>query len=202
MNDPNWTDEDILAAIESRDAQNLNAAFRYLYHNGPLRGAVWQQIKAMGGGEADFNEVFNLALVKFDQNVQNRIYDPALSRINTYVVNIARQLFHTQRRSDFRRQERHEKSIAGEKNEPQVNPERAFAASQKREILERAMTTLGDKCKQALSLFSLDYSMPEIAEMMGYKTSHVAKSALYECRKRLNTYLSGRPDLIAELLES
>lgn len=200
MKDPNWTNEKILAAIESRDAQQLNAAFRHLYHHGPLRGAVWQQIKALGGDEADFKEVFNQALVKFDQNVQARTYDPTQSRISTYIVNIARQLFYTQRRADSRRRERHEKSFAGEKNEPQVSSDQMIEANHKMEILEQAMTTLGDKCKHALKLFSLNYSMAEIAEKLNYKSPDVAKSALYECRKRLIAYISGRPDLIAELL--
>ncbi len=201
MKNPNWTDEALLDAIESRDAKRLNEAFRYLYESGPLRGAVWQQVKSLGGDEADFKEVFNLALVKFDQNVQERTYDPALSRISTYIVNIARQLFYTQRRADSRRRVRHEKSVA-EKGEPQVSPYQAIEASHKKDILEGAMTTLGDKCKQALKLFSMYYSMAEIAEEMNYHSADVAKSALYECRKRLTAFLSGRPDLIAELLES
>jgi len=202
MKDQKWTDPEILEALRSRDAGRLNAAFKQLYQDGKLRGAVWQQVRALGGDESDCKDVFNMALLAFDKNVQEATYDPARSQITTYIVNIAKQMFFTRRRSEARRVAMYDRSVEAGAIELHTNPEREMTVRHQKELLEQATSGLGEKCRQSLKLFSLDYSMAEIAEKMEYKSPDVAKMAVHDCRKRLHTYLTERPTLLAELLAS
>lgn len=87
-----WNDQNILEALQSNERARVNAAFRELYHDGKLRGAVWQQVRLLGGTDDDAREVFNMALAAFDRHVRENTYDPAQSRITTFVVTIARQM--------------------------------------------------------------------------------------------------------------
>jgi hypothetical protein len=41
--------------------------------------------------------------------------------------------------------------------------------------------------------------MAEIAEKLQYKSPDSAKMAVHDCRKKLNTILSDRPELLEEL---
>lgn len=196
-----WNDQNILEALQSNERARVNAAFRELYLDGKLRGAVWQQVRLLGGTDDDAREVFNMALAAFDRHVRENTYDPAQSRIATFVVNIARQMYHTRRRSESRRMAAHDRSMEGGGTEVQINPEQEMNRRHRKTLLEKATAELGDKCRQSLRLFSLDYSMAEIAEQMQYKSPDVAKMAVHDCRKRLHAYLTQHPALLAELRE-
>lgn len=197
-----WNDQNILDALQSRDRSRVNAVFEHLYKDGKLRGAVWQQVRLLGGNDDDAKEVFSMALVTFDRKVRENEYDPGRSQITTYLVNIARQMYYTRRRSDLRRVAAYDRSVEAETVETQTNPEQEMNRRHRKELLEQATAGIGDKCRQALRWFSLDYTMAEIAEKMHYKSPDVAKMAVHDCRKRLHAYLTEHPALLAELRES
>jgi predicted DNA-binding protein YlxM (UPF0122 family) len=66
-------------------------------------------------------------------------------------------------------------------------------------LLDTVLSAAGDRCKQLLKLRSTDYSMSEIAEIMGYRSQDVAKNAALDCRKKINEFLAGKPSLLAAL---
>lgn len=81
---------------------------RHLCLNEKLKGAVRQQLRALGGGEDDVREMLNQALVVFLNHVEEEKYDPTRSAVSTYIVKIAAQMFYTQRRSEKRRSAMHQ----------------------------------------------------------------------------------------------
>jgi RNA polymerase sigma factor (sigma-70 family) len=202
MKNPIWTDQDILQMLRSRDAKSVNNAFKQLYQDAKLRGTVLQQVRALGGNEDDAREMFNMALLAFDKSVQEGTYDSTRSQITTYIVNIAKQMYHTRRRSEIRRVAMYDRSVDAGITETQTNPEKEMTLQHKKQLLDQAMAGLSEKCRQALKLNSMDYSMAEIAEMMQYRSPDVAKMAVRDCRGHLHTYLTERPTLLAELRAS
>ena len=200
MKDQFNEDSDILAALQSQDNPRINAALKHLYSD-KLRSFVRQQVYALGGGDEDARECLNEALLKFLQYVEDGKYDPSQSRISTYIVKIATQMYHTKRRSQFRREKMHDRSMDAGIIETETNPEEAINHQHRKDLLDRVLSMIGDKCRQLLQWHGASFSMAEIAEKVGYKSTDVAKMAVQDCRKKLNQFLSQRPDLLAELRE-
>ena len=192
-------DHDILKALYSKEPASVSAALKHLLSDNKLKGAIRKQVYALGGDENNVPDVLNQALLAFYNQTDDGKYNPALSSITTYVVNIATQMYYTRRRSENRRAAMHDRSIEAGDVETFTNPEQEMSIEYRKELLDKVLHTTGGRCHQALRLQSFSYSMAEIAEKMNYKSADVAKMALLDCRKKLNNYLSGRPDLLAEL---
>lgn len=197
MKDPFKNDQDILEALRSRVTSSVNAALRHLLGGKP-KGAVRQKVYALGGNEEDAQEVLNQALMVFFNHVEDGIYDPALSAITTYIVNIAGKLYYTRRRSEIRRLARHDKAFEAEDTETNISPEDEMSLQETKTLLDKVLSMTGDRCRELLKLRSFDFSMAEIAEKMNYKSPDVVKAAAQDCRKKLNNILATRPELLAE----
>lgn len=194
-------DHDILEALRSKVPANVSAALKHLFQNDKLKAAVRQQLYLQKGDEHDTREMLNQALVVFLNQVEDGKYDPALSGITTYIVKIAAQLYYTKRRSEMRRMAMHDRSVVASVVEIATNPELEMNFQHTQKLLEEAIALTGEKCRQALKLYSFSFSMAEISEKLSYKSADVAKMAIQDCRKKLQKILTERPDLLAELRE-
>ena len=179
----------------------INAAMRDLCLNEKLKGAIRQQLRGLGGDENDAREMLNQALVAFLNHVEEDKYDPTRSAVSTYIVKIAAQMYYTKRRSEQRRAAMHDRSIDVGKVDIETNPELDFNLQHQRAFLDKLLILTGEKCRQLLQLYSHGYSMGEIADKFQYKSHDSAKMAVRDCRKKLNTNLSERPELLEELRE-
>ena len=66
---------------------------------------------------------------------------------------------------------------------------------ERQNIMERALSSLGEKCKKLLTLYQLSYSMKEIAAEMGYGSDQVAMNQCSECRKKLKQLIENNNEL-------
>lgn len=192
--------DELFNALQGTGLQR-EAAFRQLYSDGKLQGAIRQQLLPMGGDANDVQEMLSEALIELDQQLALGKYDPAVSKITTYLVAIARQKFFTRRRSEQRSAARHQQLAAQQPLEQSVDPNTALQRQHQKNILARLLDATGEKCREALRLYSFDYSYLEIADLLSYKNDQVAKMAVYDCRKRLRKILAEQPELAAQLLE-
>jgi RNA polymerase sigma factor (sigma-70 family) len=175
-----WTDSQIVAALQA-DRAAEEAALKMLLKDDALRRAVFAQVFSLGGGDADAKDALSVALVVFAEQVRAGKYDPAKSAVRTYIVSIARQWHYTRRRSDWRRAALHWRVF----NDSVADPEKEVANTQFGEVMDTVLEQLGEKCRKIMKLYSLDYSMAEIAENMAYKDHTIAKTETANCRKRL-----------------
>ena len=201
MKDQFDEDQDILEALRSQDTPRINAALKHLLQSEKLRNFVRKQVFALGGNDEDVREFLSQALLVFLNRVEDGRYDPSLSSISTYIVKVASQMYHTRRRSEGRRAAMYDRSMEAGAVETETNPEETINMQHRKETLGKVLAQIGDKCRQLLSLFGSSYSMAEIAKKIGYKSTDVAKMAVMDCRKKLNQFLSTRPDLLTELRE-
>ncbi len=71
-----------------------------------------------------------------------------------------------------------------------------------REIMENALSILGERCKKILLMFNDDFNMKEIAEEMGFANEDVAKKEKYGCQKKFIAQLCANPQIRNLLTEN
>jgi RNA polymerase sigma factor (sigma-70 family) len=183
----NWTDEAMLAAIQSGGRTREDALRRFYLLPG-LRETVTRFVLDNGGNRSDAQDVFQEALVLFDRNLREGRFE-GKSTLTTYFVAIAKWHWVTLRRQHGRYTELSPAQYDGEAESPEADTLRA----EHRELLTEAMSHIGDRCRELLRRYQLDYSMEEIAQEMGYSNAETAKKEAYRCRMRLREHLQNNP---------
>ena len=69
-------------------------------------------------------------------------------------------------------------------------------SDERKDLLDKAIAQLGERCQKILGLYKLDYSMKEAAEILALSSAELAKKQASECRKKLRDYLEERPELL------
>lgn len=183
----NWTDESLLAAIQSGGQERENALRRFYLLPG-LREAVTRLVLDNGGSRTDAQDMFQEAFVLFDRNIREGRFE-GKSSLATYFVAIAKWRWVTVRRQQGRYQELSPAQYDGEVESPETETLR----TEHSELLATAMGQIGERCRELLRLYQLDYAMEEIAQKMGYAGADVAKKEAYRCRMRLREHLENHP---------
>ena len=183
----NQTDEALLSAIQGGGQARENA-LRHLYLLPGLRETVTRFVLDNGGNRSDAQDVFQEALVLFDRNVREGRFERK-SALATYFVAIAKWRWVTLRRQQGRYTEISPAQYDGEAESPETETLRA----EHRELLAGAMGQIGERCRELLRLYQLDYAMEEIAAKMGYSGADTAKKEAYRCRMRLREQLENNP---------
>ena len=183
----NWTDETLLAAIRG-GGQAREAALRHLYLLPGLRETVARFVLDNGGSGADAQDMFQEALVLFDRNLREGRFE-GKSALKTYFVAIAKWRWVTLRRQQGRYAELSPAQYDGEAESPEADILRA----EHRELLAEAMGHIGERCRELLRLYQLDFTMEEIAGKMGYSGADTAKKEAFRCRMRLREHLEKHP---------
>ncbi|GAB4496369.1 MAG: hypothetical protein OHK0019_27970 [Saprospiraceae bacterium] len=189
----NWNDASLLAAIQGGGSER-EQALRHFYLLPGLRETVARFVLDNGGSRSDAQDVFQEALVLFDRNLREGRFE-GKSTLTTYFVAIAKWRWVTLRRQQGRYRELSPAQYDGEVESAETETLRA----EHRELLSEAMGHIGERCRELLRLYQLDYAMDEIAQKMGYSGPDVAKKEAYRCRMRLREYLENHP-LWAEYL--
>lgn len=183
----NWTDETLLAAIQNGGQARENA-LRHLYLLPGLRETIIRFVLDNGGNRSDAQDVFQEALVLFDRNLREGRFE-GKSALATYFVAIAKWRWVTLRRQQGRYTELSPAQYDGEVDSPEAETLRI----EHRELLAEAMAQIGERCRDLLRLYQLEYSMEEIAGKMGYSGADVAKKEAFRCRMRLRERLENNP---------
>lgn len=183
----NKTDASLLVAIQG-GGQAREEALRHFYLLPGLRETVARHVLDHGGSRTDAQDVFQEALVLFDRNLREGRFE-GKSALSTYFVAIAKWRWVTLRRQQGRYQELSPAQYDGEVESPEAETLR----TEHRELLGEAMGHIGERCRELLRLYQLDYAMEEIAVKMGYSGADVAKKEAYRCRMRLREHLENHP---------
>ena len=181
------TDEALLSAIQEGGQARENA-LRYLYLLPGLRETVARFVLDNGGNRSDAQDVFQETLVLFDRNLREGRFE-GKSALATYFVAIAKWRWVTLRRQQGRYTEISPAQYDGEAESPETETLR----TEHRELLVGAMGQIGERCRELLRLYQLDYAMEEIAVKMGYSGADTAKKEAYRCRMRLREQLENNP---------
>ena len=184
---PDWTDEALAKAIRAGGAQR-EAALQAMYQKPGLRETVIRLVLDSGGSRDDAMDVFQETLVLFDRNLREGRFE-GRSALATYFVGIAKWRWLAVRRQRGRFTE----YSAEQHDELVESPEHETLKAEHRDWIEAALGKIGERCRQLLRLYQLDYSMEEIAQTMEYANADVAKKEAYRCRMRFRDLLDQNP---------
>lgn len=184
---PDWTDETLANAIRNGGPLR-EAALQAIYQRPGLRETVIRFVLDQGGSRDDALDVFQETLVLFDRNLREGRFE-GRSTLTTYFVGIAKWHWIALRRQRGRVTE----LLPDHYDGLVESPEHEVLHAEHRGWLEAALGQIGERCRQLLRLYQLDYSMEEIAQTMHYANPDVAKKEAYRCRMRFRNLLEQHP---------
>lgn len=193
MANTDWSDDTILTGIQNGGPAREQALKR-LYQLPGLREAVTRYVLDHGGDRQDAQDMFQESLVLFDRNLREGRYE-GKSSLRTYFVAIAKWRWVTVRRQKGRYAELSPLHYDGEVDSPEAETIRV----EYRELFQEALGQIGERCRDLLKLYQLEYSMEEIAQLMQYGNADVAKKEAYRCRMRFRELLENHPEFSALL---
>ena len=129
----------------------------------------------------DVLDIYQDAVVVFCEHIRKGRLDNLQSTISTYIFAIGKYKIYA-----LLKKEKREVSIDEIGHEyPDLVPE-PDEPIENMQILRQAFLTLGDKCRQVLTLFYYEEKkLDEIQEIMGYESKDVLKSQKSRCLKKL-----------------
>lgn len=190
-----FTDEDLTKAIQQGGAA-MERAMRHFYEEGAYQQAFIHWLGKKGGQMEDAKDIFQDGLSHLIVNIRAGKFQ-GNSSLKTYLFRICTNLWNTK----FRRSQKLEsiKETLPEEKEPEASPEEILLYQEQEVLLAAVLSQIGKSCKKVLGLWSLSYSMAEIAQEMDYKSEGMARKKKYECFKKLMALLKDRPDLMEQL---
>lgn len=190
-----FTDDDLTDAIQQGGAA-MERAMRHFYDEGAYQQAFIQWLSNKGGQTEDAKDVFQDGLSHLIVNIRAGKFQ-GKSSLKTYLFRICTNIWNNKfRRSQKLKSIKEELPIAEELED---SPEEMLLYQEQEVLLAAVLSQIGKSCKKVLGLWSLSYSMAEIAREMEYKSEGMARKKKYTCFKKLMSLLKDRPDLMEQL---
>ena len=193
-----FSDEELITAIEEGGAK-MEAGMHFLYNRSGYKTEILGWLEKKGASTDTANDAFQDGVRHLILNIRNEKFRGA-SSLKTYLFRICINLWNGQ----YRRAKRLEEiKLELPKEEEAVHaPDEILEYKERAALLDGVLSQLGQSCQKVLGLWSLSYSMTEIAQQAGYKSDGMARKKKHDCFKRLMKLLQDRPDLMKELLEN
>jgi RNA polymerase sigma factor (sigma-70 family) len=189
MKKPDFTDEQLVAAI-SAGGSGRETALKAIYEDGDLKRMVAAFVRNHQGNATDGQDMFHEGMIVLDRNIREGKFRGE-APVKGYLYSICRFLWMNQLRKQA-----HTSSVAEMPPvyEPDnLTPEVALVTEERKDMLNRLLQELGDRCRQILELWKLSYSMEEIAESLGFSSSDMARKAKYRCHVSLLEIIRKNP---------
>jgi RNA polymerase sigma factor (sigma-70 family) len=176
-------DEDLIRRIRENDRSVLGEIFlRY-------DRMVCAYIQSNGGSHDDAEDMLQESVIALWQQVCSGTFE-VKARLSTYVMAIAKNKW----LAELRRRRHHSQDSAADELETlDPNPLQEALDGERLEHFRLAFDQLQPVCRQLLTLYYFEErSMNNIAEIMNFANSDVAKSKKYQCLKALEKLLGRR----------
>lgn len=193
MENPKWTDDEILTAVRGSE-ESRRQALRHFFTEKALLAMVVSYVASQGGNEQDGEDVYQDAAILFDRNLREGRFE-GRSSLRTYFMAIAKWHWVSKRR----KYNGHLELSYAPEDATNENPETHVIEGERRELIDGVLAQLGRKCEKLLKLYMLRHSMDEIAEALGMSSGGQAKKDAYKCRVKMRAYLEQNPHLKDQL---
>ncbi len=193
MQKPPLTEHEIAEALCSHLPDRRAAALTSLFRSPKLRQLAIAHAHRHGGNRQDGEDLFQDAILIFDRKTREGLFRGE-GNLEAFFMGIVRWHWLNTR------QKTRKSALRFPAELPDLawdgsNPEMDFLLTERRDLLEKLLAQLGDKCRTLLKLYQLDWSMEEIAAAMGYANRGVAKKEAFLCRQRFRALLERCPEL-------
>lgn len=167
-------------------------AIALIYGDMKLKNQIISFIKSNSGSHEDGIDTFHEGIIALDDNIRKGKFKGEGS-LKGYLFSICRFVW-------FNRLKREKRIIYTSENAEldQVTfntPEHLSLVEEQKEILNRLLGRLGEKCQNILEMWKLSYSMEEIATEVGLADAGVARRQRYNCYQKLLQIIDEEPNL-------
>lgn len=192
-----FNDEEIIDAIKAGGIK-LEKVLHYLYHESGYRESIISLLGKQNASREDVKDLFQECVCILLMNIRKGKFQ-GNSTFNTYFTSIIKRRWWSKFSKDAVQADR----IRNMKMEVETaeSPEQIILYKEKSQKVEKLLGHMDDKCEKVLSLWSLNYSMKEIAQLVGYNNADVARQKRLKCHRKLMSILKKNPGLAKELKE-
>jgi RNA polymerase sigma factor (sigma-70 family) len=184
------SETELIGALIGADPERRRLALRSLFDDPGLRQSTINHVRRHGGSRQDAEDVFQEAVIIFDRKLRLGAFRGE-GTAEAFFMGIVRWYWFDEQQRAVKTTLALQKSIA--ELPPQGDPELEYLLAERREQLGQLLDQLSEKCRNLLKMYQLSYSMEEIAGLMGFANSGVAKKEASLCRKRLRAVFNKNP---------
>lgn len=181
MNSITEIDQQLLESIRQGGAAR-QAALRKIYDDRELQRMVIAYVRNHRGDATEGQDMFHEGIIVLDRNIREGKFRGE-APLKGYLYSICRFLWMNQMRKLSRATTVAEVPV--EDDTDLITPEIQLVAQEQKDMLNRLLHELGERCRQILELWKLSYSMEEIAESLGFSSADMARKAKYRCHLSL-----------------
>jgi len=146
---------------------------------------IEKHVLANSGSKDEALDIFQEALVTLYKKVNTKDFDPEVKVVG-FLITTCKFLWSNELRKKKVRQRSDDSKL--DRLEYEDDMDGAFEKESKIQLIEKAIQSLGDKCKQILeSFYFKSISMTVIAKKFGFKSVNSAKAQKYKCMERVRT---------------
>ena len=189
MKKPDFTDEQLVSAISS-GGQGREMALKAIYEDKDLKRMVAAFVRNHQGDATDGQDMFHEGMIVLDRNIREGKFRGE-APLKGYLYSICRFLWMNQLRKLAHTSTVAEMPLTTETDT--LTPEVTLITEERKDLLNRLLNELGERCRQILELWKLSYSMEEIAESLGFSSSDMARKAKYRCHVSLLEIIQKNP---------
>lgn len=146
-----------------------------------------------GANKDDVETVFNTSLMQFMKTViKNKDLEVSTS-VDSYIMGIARYVWYKELRQQIKN--RSDEIEDQYDLSTDVTPESLVIDHSQKDLIAELLSYLGKNCREILMYWANGYKMAEIADLVGYNSSNMARKKKYKCLKELLTVLDKNPHI-------
>ena len=177
-----------------------NEALRWIYQQEKWRKSVDKMVMGMGGDLDQSEDVFQEGIAIFARNIMQGRFNGE-SALLTYFVGICRFCYlrkiEQNKITSVEMTHHEDKEVDG----PEVSMIKQERSESQSKMMRYLLGELKDKCRKILKMYSLKYSMEEIANEMGFEKAQSAKNATMKCRKKLRELIVSNKTIYQKVQE-
>jgi RNA polymerase sigma factor (sigma-70 family) len=189
----NTEKSDIVADICAGGSKR-NTALRLLYKNEKVKGSIAQYVLNYGGDDEDVRHVFQEAVIVFDRKIREGRFRKD-SQWDTFIIGIGRNICRNHMRTKKKWNSLDDKESSKEDLQSAVYADTHYYFKELSGVLSETLEGLKPLCREVLMLWTQDYSMSQIAEMLDLGRPANARKRKFRCMKELMNVIQSRPDL-------
>ncbi len=189
MKKPEFTDEQLVTAI-SAGGSGRESALKAIYEDGDLKRMVAAFVRNHQGNATDGQDMFHEGMIVLDRNIREGKFRGE-APVKGYLYSICRFLWMNQLRKQAHTSHVAEMPVSSEPDT--LTPEVTLITEERKDVLNRLLQEIGERCQRILELWKLSYSMEEIAETLGFSSSDMARKAKYRCHVSLLELIRKNP---------
>lgn len=190
-----YSDEQLMEGIK-QGGMAREAALRQIYRDTNLQRMVTAYVRNHRGDATEGQDMFHEGIIVLDRNIREGKFRGE-SPLKGYLYSICRFLWMNQMRKLSHAKPFAEMPIENEAD--LETPEIQMVAQERKDLLNRLLNELGERCQRILELWKLSYSMEEIAETIGFSSADMARKAKYRCHLSLLEIIQQNPNIAPSL---